>query len=342
MIKWHMTHDTWGVPGGLGWGLPVRWGSAAALIALSAKVQSLLQPAPPTAAAAASSSNTSRSGGITVSDGSSTGGSKSKKGKKGSSMDSGNNGSSNNSSSSNNNLLLGQFPVLALHDPKDEITQVRCETLPRAKSMPMRHAPWIPSHYRKLECYEEKLAWLSRFKLELMINIINIIHASGPDCCIALLLVPFPPHPCTYATVCWVSALGGSLRAPRSFGANARRPPRPLCQPASCCGERNPRLCVHFNDHAYLLCIFFKISWKVDIAAAIARKHPSGLGFSYSSFFFGFCRGRPPSKGSSKQRKFNDVSTVCKNNGGTYFYVERLRYKRWQILTHYTPRAVSL
>ena len=193
MIKWHMTHDTWGVPGGLGWGLPVRWGSAAALIALSAKVQSLLQPAPPTAAAAASSSNTSRSGGITVSDGSSTGGSKSKKGKKGSSMDSGNNGSSNNSSSSNNNLLLGQFPVLALHDPKDEITQVRCETLPRAKSMPMRHAPWIPSHYRKLECYEEKLAWLSRFKLELMINIINIIHASGPDCCIALLLVPFPP-----------------------------------------------------------------------------------------------------------------------------------------------------
>ena len=35
LIAWHMTHDLWGVPGGLGWGKPIRWGSAAGFFDLS-------------------------------------------------------------------------------------------------------------------------------------------------------------------------------------------------------------------------------------------------------------------------------------------------------------------
>lgn len=119
MIKWHMTHDTWGVPGGLGWGLPVRWGSAAALIALSAKVQSLLQPV----SSAAEAGNGK---------GSSSSSSSSKKGKKGTRIDAG-----SGSTSDSNGLLLGQFPVLALHDPEDEVTQVRLQLKSRCCCEPL-------------------------------------------------------------------------------------------------------------------------------------------------------------------------------------------------------------
>ena len=119
MIKWHMTHDTWGVPGGLGWGLPVRWGSAAALIALSAKVQSLLQPV----SSAAEAGNGK---------GSSSSSNSSKKGKKGTRIDAG-----SGSTSDSNGLLLGQFPVLALHDPEDEVTQVRLQLKSRCCCEPL-------------------------------------------------------------------------------------------------------------------------------------------------------------------------------------------------------------
>ena len=87
-----MTHDTWGVPGGLGWGKAVRWGSAAALIQLSADVQRLLQPQPPTATATATAPPTGPLAGPRAGELDPPG------------------------------PRLGRFPVLCLHDPHDAVT----------------------------------------------------------------------------------------------------------------------------------------------------------------------------------------------------------------------------
>jgi alpha-beta hydrolase superfamily lysophospholipase len=39
LIAWHMTHDLWGVPGGLGWGKGMRWSSAAAFFQLADRIR---------------------------------------------------------------------------------------------------------------------------------------------------------------------------------------------------------------------------------------------------------------------------------------------------------------
>lgn len=88
VIAWHMTHDVWGVPGGLGWGRAMRWGSAVGLIALSDALVALLGPPVPGGGKGAGAKRKARDGGR-------LGGAAER---------------------------LAAFPLVVLHDPGDRIT----------------------------------------------------------------------------------------------------------------------------------------------------------------------------------------------------------------------------
>mmetsp|Transcript_60771 Transcript_60771/g.121956 ORF Transcript_60771/g.121956 Transcript_60771/m.121956 type:complete len:485 (-) Transcript_60771:159-1613(-) len=99
-IAWHINFDSWGCPGGLGWGRPMRWGSAAALIEMSAVLCSLLR-------------DTNGNGGDNDSSDSGGGGG------------SGSSGMGVEGCALNFGRSLEPFPVLLIHDPKDQITQYK-------------------------------------------------------------------------------------------------------------------------------------------------------------------------------------------------------------------------
>jgi len=42
LVDWHRTQDTWGRPAGLGYGDPMRWGTAAALLDMLDQVNSIM------------------------------------------------------------------------------------------------------------------------------------------------------------------------------------------------------------------------------------------------------------------------------------------------------------